>query len=152
MVKMREAFRPFAPAVSLEQVHRWFDVPAASELPYMTTIVDVRPEFTEHLPAITHVNGSARVQTVSHRDDPAFHALLRAVGKETGREMVLNTSFNVKGQPIVNTPREAICTFLATGIDFLFLEDLIVSRRASCKKDEVQFTLDGIAPAVSLHV
>src|SRR5256885_13922814 len=65
MVKMREAFRPFAPAVSLEQVHRWFDVPVGAELPYMITTVDVREEFRAQLPAITHVNGSARVQTVS---------------------------------------------------------------------------------------
>lgn len=128
MVKMREAFRPFAPAVSLEQVDRWFDVPAGTRLPYMIVTVDVRPEFRAALPAVTHVNGSARVQTVSNEDNAAFHALLRAVGKRTGREMVLNTSFNVKGQPIVNTPREAIETFLSTGIDDLFLEDTLVTR------------------------
>jgi carbamoyltransferase len=92
--------------------------------------VDVRPEFRDALPAITHVNGSARVQTVAARDNPEFHALLRAVGQTTGREMVLNTSFNVKGQPIVNTPREALDTFLGTGIEFLFLENTLVSRRS----------------------
>ncbi len=129
MVKMREAFRPFAPAVSLEQVSQWFDVPPMTELPYMITTVDVREEFRSQLPAITHVNGSARVQTVSGKDNPAFHTLLQAVGRITGREMVLNTSFNVKGQPIVNTPQEAICTFLGTGIEFLFLENILVSRR-----------------------
>jgi carbamoyltransferase len=129
MVKMREAFRPFAPAVSLEQAHLWFDVPPMTELPYMITNVDVRKEYREQLPAITHVNGSARVQTVSAKDNPEFHALLQAVGSATGREMVLNTSFNIKGQPIVNTPREALDTFLGTGIDFLFLESILVSRR-----------------------
>src|SRR5438094_5566902 len=77
----------------------------------------------------SHVDGSARVQTVSPSDNREFHALLEAVGKTTGREMVLNTSFNVKGQPIVNTPREAIETFLNTGIEFLFLEDTLVARR-----------------------
>jgi carbamoyltransferase len=82
------------------------------------------------LPAITHVNGSARVQTVSAKDNPDFHSLLRAVAEKTGREMVLNTSFNVKAQPIVNTPREAIQTFLDTGIDHLFLENFRVSRKA----------------------
>ena len=80
------------------------------------------------LPAITHVNGSARVQTVSQKDNREFHALLEAVGKTTGRQMVLNTSFNVKGQPIVNTPREAIYTFLGTGIEYLFMEDTLVRR------------------------
>jgi carbamoyltransferase len=129
MVKMREAFRPFAPAVSLEQVHQWFDVPPGTELPYMITTVDVREEFRAQLPAVTHVNGSARVQTVSSVDNEDFHALLRAVGKTTGREMVLNTSFNIKGQPIVNTPREAIETFLGTGIDYLFLDNVMVARR-----------------------
>lgn len=131
MVKKREAFRPFAPAVSLEQAHQWFDIPPMIELPYMIMTVDVQEKFRNELPAITHVNGSARVQTVSARGNPDFHSLLRAVGKTTGREMVLNTSFNVKGQPIVNTPREAIETFLGTGIDLLFLENVLVRRQTS---------------------
>jgi carbamoyltransferase len=88
----------------------------------------VRPEYRASLPAISHVNGSARLQTVSEQDNPDFHRLLKAVGATTGREMVLNTSFNVKGQPIVNTPEEAIETFLGTGIEFLFLENLLVFR------------------------
>jgi len=69
------------------------------------------------------------VQTVSTQDNPDFHHLLQAVGKKNGRQMVLNTSFNVKGQPIVNTPTEAIETFLGTGIDCLFLENHLVTRR-----------------------
>jgi len=90
--------------------------------------VNVREPFRSQLPAVTHVNGSARVQTVSAAGNPDFHALLKAVGTATGREMVLNTSFNVKGQPIVNTPREAIETFLGTGIDYLFLDDIGIGR------------------------
>lgn len=129
MVKMREAFRPFAPAVTHEQVHRWFDVPPRTELPYMIFIVDVRAEYRSELPAVTHVDGTARVQTVHRSDNCEFHTLLRAVGELSGREMVVNTSFNVKGQPIVNTPREAIETYLNTGIDALFLEDNLVQRR-----------------------
>lgn len=129
LVKMREAFRPFAPAVSLEQVDRWFEVAPATELPYMTVNVDVRAEHRASLPAITHVNGSARVQTVSSQDNTEFHELLGAVGRHTGREMVLNTSFNVKGQAIVNTPAEAIETFLTTGIEALFLENTLVRKR-----------------------
>jgi len=128
MVKKREAFRPFAPACSVEEAHLWFDVAPGTELPYMISVVDVRPEVQNLLPAITHVNGSARLQTVSVHDNPEFHALLRAVGETTGRQMVLNTSFNVKGQPIVNTPDEAIETFLGTGIEFLFLENVYVTR------------------------
>lgn len=129
MVKKREAFRPFAPAVSSEEVDRWFDVPAGTALPYMIATVAVRGEHRSALPAITHVDGSARVQTVSITDNPDFHALLEAVGNATGRRMLLNTSFNVKGQPIVNTPDEALETFLGTGIDCLFLENNLVTRK-----------------------
>ena len=129
MVKKREAFRPFAPAVTIEEVHHWFDVPPMTALPYMIAAVDVRSEHRSELPAVTHVNGSARVQTVSFVDNPDFHSLLKAIGERTGREMVLNTSFNVKGQPIVNTAKEAIETFLGTEIDALFLEDTLVVRR-----------------------
>jgi len=129
MVKKREAFRPFAPAVSFEQAHMWFDMKPGVHLPYMITTVKVRGAHRKFLPAITHVNGSARVQTVSEKDNPDFHVLLKEVGKVTGREMVLNTSFNVKGQPIVNTPKEAIETFLGTGIQALFLENHLITRR-----------------------
>ena len=130
MVKKREAFRPFAPACTVEEAHRWFEVAPGTQLPYMISIVDVRPEVRAQLPAITHVNGSARLQTVSTNDNPDFHTLLQAVGEATGSEMVLNTSFNVKGQPIVNTPEEAIETFLGTGIEFLFVENFYVTRSA----------------------
>ncbi|HEX5853275.1 MAG TPA: carbamoyltransferase C-terminal domain-containing protein [Solirubrobacteraceae bacterium] len=129
LVKMREAFRPFAPAVTLEQVDRWFDTPAGTELPYMTINLDVRPQHRAGLPAITHVNGSARVQTVSSTDNDEFHTLLQAVGRHTGREMVLNTSFNVKGQAIVNTPSQALDTLLETGITALFMENFVVRKR-----------------------
>jgi len=128
MVKKREAFRPFAPAVAIEEVDRWFDVPPMTVLPYMIATVKVREQYRETLPAITHVDGSARVQTVGEDDNPVFHSLLKAVGQVTGREIVLNTSFNVKGQPIVNTPHEAVETFLSTGIDCLFLENNLVTR------------------------
>ncbi|MBV9471895.1 MAG: hypothetical protein JO206_02920 [Solirubrobacterales bacterium] len=129
LVKMREAFRPFAPAVSLEQADRWFEVAPGTELPYMNVNVNVRPEHREALPATTHVDGSSRLQTVAGSDNSAFRLLLGAVGQRTGREIVLNTSFNVRGQPIVNTPAEAIETFLGTGIEALFLENTLVRKR-----------------------
>jgi len=128
MVRKREAFRPFAPACWIEEASRWFDVPVGEEHAYMISVVDLRPEYRAALPAISHVNGSAGLQTVSAQDHPQFHALLTAVGKTTDSQMVLNTSFNVKGQPIVNTPYEAIETFLATGIEYLFLENHHVTR------------------------
>ncbi|MGA2634752.1 MAG: carbamoyltransferase C-terminal domain-containing protein [Terracidiphilus sp.] len=128
MVKKREAFRPFAPACTVEEANQWFDLVPGEQHPYMISVVDVLPSARAKLPAITHVNGSARLQTVSVKDNPDFHALLMAVGKTTGRQMVLNTSFNVKGQPIVNAPNQAIETFLGTGIEFLFLENFHVTR------------------------
>ena len=128
-VKKRESFRPFAPAVTIEQVHRWFDVSTGTALPYMVATVDVRSEHRESLPAVTHADGSARVQTVSAAENADFHALLVALGERTGREMVVNTSFNVKGQPIVNSPSEAVETFLDTDMDALFIENRLVTRR-----------------------
>jgi carbamoyltransferase len=136
LVKMREAFRPFAPAVALEEVHRWFEAPPGTELPYMTINLQVRGEHRGELPAITHVDGSARVQTVSRGDNGEFHALLEAVGRLTGRALVLNTSFNVKGQAIVNTPEEALETFLGTGIGALFLEDVMIRKSADAAGGE----------------
>jgi carbamoyltransferase len=129
LVKMREAFRPFAPAVTLEQVDQFFQCAPGTEMPYMNVNVNVRPEYQTELPATTHIDGSARVQTVSDRDNDDFHTLLVALGRQTGREIVLNTSFNVKGQAIVNTPSEAIETFLGTGIQALFLENTLVRKR-----------------------
>jgi carbamoyltransferase len=131
MVKMREAFRPFAPAVSLREANRWFEIPNGADLRYMITTVDVREKYRRDLPAITHLNGSARLQTVSLEDNAEFHRLLQAVGQQTGRELVLNTSFNVKGQPIVNTPEEALSTFLSCGIDYLFLDNALICRKGS---------------------
>jgi carbamoyltransferase len=137
MVKMREAFRPFAPAVTLRQTTRWFEIPEGMELPYMITTVDVRPEYRGELPAVTHVDGSARLQTVAPEDNREFHALLEAVGRRTGREMVLNTSYNVRGQPIVNTPVQALETFLNCGIDAVFLENCLVRRKSEHSRNQL---------------
>jgi carbamoyltransferase len=131
MVKMREAFRPFAPAVLESEAPVYFDVPEGVAYPYMIIIVDVREEHRASFPAITHVDGTARLQTVSEEGNPVFHAVLTEVGKVTGVPMVLNTSFNVKGQPIVNTPAEAIDTYLRTGIDTLILDDYCLRKRPS---------------------
>ena len=140
MVKMREAFRPFAPAVTVRDASRWFNVTSGTELPYMITTVEVREEYRSELPAITHVDGSARLQTVSTVDNHAFHTLLEAVGRATGREMVLNTSYNVKGQPIVNTPEQALETFLNCGIDYLFLENSLVRRKRERSEQKAAYS------------
>ena len=88
MVKMREAFRPFAPAIAIEEAAQWFEVEKGTELPYMITIVDVRNEYRSQLPAITHVNGTARLQTVSAKNNCKFPRLC-AIGQATGGQIVL---------------------------------------------------------------
>jgi carbamoyltransferase len=127
-VKHRESFRPFAPAVPQEDAARFFDL--KGPLPFMTVVVPVRPEQQAALPAITHVDGTARVQTVDRVTNPRFWRLLRAFGERTGVPVLLNTSFNVMGEPIVCTPADAIRCFRTTDIDALVLEDLIVEKIA----------------------
>jgi len=125
-VKLREAFRPFAPAVLEERLEEVFE--ASGSLPYMLVAVPVRPAWKDRLPAVTHVDRSARVQTVTAAQNAFLHAVLSAFDRRTGVPVLLNTSFNVKGQPIVHTPREALETFLSTGIDSLFFGNLELSK------------------------
>ena len=127
-VKFREPYRPFAPSVLEEDVEKYFHFSGAS--PFMTVVCRVRDEKKGEIPAVTHVDGTARIQTVSRRTNPRFWKLIQEFNAMTGVPLVLNTSFNVKGQPMVNSPREAVETFLGTGIDALFLEHELVTRRA----------------------
>lgn len=129
-VKMREGFRPFAPACLREHAADWFDMTGLhGDSPHMLFVVPVWPEKQGAIPAVTHVDGSARVQTVTAQDNAPFHALLTEFHRLTGVPLVLNTSFNVKGEPIVNTPTDAIRCFLNTGIDLLVLDDYVVEKR-----------------------
>ncbi len=123
-VKFREGFRPFAPAVLEEEAARYFDLETPS--PYMLLICNVLPEFREELAGITHVDGTARVQTVSRSFSPLFHALLRELGRQTGIPVALNTSFNLRGMPIVETPADALRCFLSTRIDSLIMDRFLV--------------------------
>jgi carbamoyltransferase len=124
MVKKREGFRPFAPAVLEERAAEHFDMDRPS--PFMLETFQVRSELD--LPAITHVDGSARVQTVSRETNERFARLLQRFYDITGCPILLNTSFNVKGEPIVCTPEDALRCFITTEIDYLILEDFIISR------------------------
>ncbi len=130
LIKMREGFRPFAPAVVAERAAEYFEVDQGDEETYahMLFVVPVRPAHRTQLPAITHIDGTARVQTVSRETNPRFYGVLKAFEAETGLPVLLNTSFNVKGQPIVCTPTEAIDTFLAAHLDALVLGDFLVTR------------------------
>jgi len=124
LVKKREAFRPFAPSVAAERCAEFFDIEGPS--PFMLETAKVRDGAA--LPAITHVDGSARLQTVDAATDPRFHGLLTAFGERTGYPVLLNTSFNMRGEPIVCDPASALATFVRCRLDALVLGDLLVRR------------------------
>ncbi len=128
-IKFREFFRPFAPSVLLENVHEYFDVAPGTELPFMLKIPSVREEMKARLPAITHEDGTGRVQTVRRDVNPAYWDLITAVGQRTGIPVVVNTSFNVRGEPIVCSPEDAYNCFVKTGIDALFLGSYYLSEK-----------------------
>jgi carbamoyltransferase len=145
-VKFRESFRPFAPAVLAEDVADWFEHDSAS--PYMLMVADIRPErrramtpaeealfgidklnvVRSELPAITHVDYSARLQTVHAETNPAFHALLSAFKAKTGCPVLVNTSFNVRGEPIVCTPEDAFRCFMGSDIEMLVVGHCVLRK------------------------
>ncbi|HEV3383867.1 MAG TPA: carbamoyltransferase [Gemmata sp.] len=152
-IKFRESFRPFAPSVLAENAAEWFDLPRGQDSPYMLLVAPVRAEhrlnvtdeqldlLNTHqdlnvrlaiprstIPAITHVDYSARLQTVDRDRNPRFHALLQAFRDRTTCPMLVNTSFNVRGEPIVCTPEEALNCFLNTDMDALVLEDVVLRK------------------------
>ncbi|MEO1079820.1 MAG: carbamoyltransferase [Pseudomonadota bacterium] len=145
-IKFRESFRPFAPAVLAEDAEKYFELVGSS--PYMLQVANVREEFRRDVaaldqnrqgldrlktlrsefPAITHVDYSARVQTVSIDQNPSFHALLNRFKELTGHGMLVNTSFNVRGEPIVRTPEDAFRCFVNTEMDYLVIENFLLKR------------------------
>ncbi len=127
-VKHRQGFRPFAPAVLAEHAHEFFT--GAHHSPFMLLATDVRPDKREVIPAVTHVDGTARVQTVHRETNPRFHALISAFADRTGVPVVLNTSFNDRGEPIVESPADAVQTFLDTELDALVIHDWMLEKRA----------------------
>jgi carbamoyltransferase len=132
-VKYREDFRPFAPAVPLEVANHYFELPPHGDrlARFMSGVFRVRPEYRGRLAAVTHVDGTARVQTVDRAMNPLFHDLLCAYGKLSGLPVLLNTSFNLAGEPVVNTAVEGYSTFRRSGIDVLVAGGIVVNKRAS---------------------
>jgi carbamoyltransferase len=128
-VKFREEFRPFAPVIPLEDVPDWFSEHCAS--PNMSFALRVREDRRDRIPAVTHVNGRARLQTVTRKENPRIHAMLRRFERRTGVPVLLNTSFNVRGEPIVCTPADALSCFQRADMDALFLGDLLVRKRGA---------------------
>jgi len=131
-IKFREEFRPFAPVVPIEAADRYFDLPpgGARLARFMSGVFPVRPEWRSRLAAVTHVDGSARVQVLEREMAPRLHALLDAYGRRTGIPVLLNTSFNVAGEPIVARALEGYSTFRRGGIDLLVAGSTVVAKRA----------------------
>ena len=125
-VKHREAYRPFAPSVPVEHLQDYFDIKV--EVPFMLKVCQVLEQKKSVLPAITHVDGSARVQSVRAEINPRYHRLMMEFGKLTGVPVLLNTSFNIMGEPIVESPYDAIRCFFSTGLDVLVLGNYVIGK------------------------
>jgi len=126
-VKHRQAFRPFAPIVLAERANEVFECDGRDS-PFMLLAERVRPQWRDKIPAIVHVDGTARVQTIRQDQNARLYDLLKQFNALTGVPVLLNTSFNVKGEPIVETPEDAIRCFLTTGIDYLVLHDVLIAK------------------------
>ncbi len=130
-VKFREGFRPFAPSVVEERAAELFELPEGCTVPWMQKVFPVRPGARDGLAGVTHVDGSARLQTVSEGDDPLYHELITRFGEISGVPVLLNTSFNIKGEPMVLSPEDAIRCWASTGLDRLVLGPCVVRKGSS---------------------
>lgn len=154
-IKFRESFRPFAPSVLTEEARAWFDLETESPYMLMTAQVSEKrrlpvekkenqwgiewlhvPKST--IPAVTHVDGSARVQTVTRERSPDFYAILSEFYRLSGTPVLVNTSFNVRGEPIVESPEDAYRCFMRTDMDYLVLENFLL-----CKTDQPKMAAAG---------
>ena len=125
-IKRRESFRPFAPSILREHVGEWFE--EEDDVPFMMQVFQIRAEKRPLIPAVTHVDGSGRLQTVHRETNPRYHRLIETFRRLTGVPMVLNTSFN-ENEPVVCRPAEALDCFLRTRMDVLVLGDTMIDRR-----------------------
>ena len=144
-VKHREAFRPFAPVVLLEEAANWFEldgVDAAS--PFMLRIAPFKKDKMEQVPAVAHVDGTGRLQSVTKQANGRFYDLIKKFYEKTGVPIILNTSFNVMGEPIIETPEDALACLLSTGIDYCVLEDKIVTKKDAFRSEALGAMLDQI--------
>jgi carbamoyltransferase len=146
-IKYREPFRPFAPVVPVEVAERYFDVPPGGTrlARFMSGVFPVRREWQSQLQAITHVDGTARLQVLERGMAPRLHDLLEAYGRRTGIPVLLNTSFNLAGEPIVNRAVEGYSTFMRCGIDVLVAGQTRVMKRASTEKKTLVSGLKEVA-------
>jgi len=154
-IKFRESFRPFAPAVLREDVHEYFDTRERENSPYMLLVapvsekrlmsstptakkgLDKLKEVRSEIPAVTHVDNSARIQTIDAEHHPRFHRILQAFKARTGCPVVINTSFNVRGEPIVNNPHDAYACFMGTNMDALVMENFVLLKQDQPEGKEI---------------
>ena len=159
-IKFRESFRPFAPAILEEKVNEWFDLDVSS--PYMLLVSEVHKDKIipmkkkdkllfgidklnvkrSEIPAVTHVDYSARVQTVSEKTNKRFHKLIKSFYQKTNCPILVNTSFNVRGEPIVCSPTDAFNCFMGTNLDILVLENFILFKSKQKVKPNLDFVSD----------
>lgn len=126
-IKFRDSFRPFCPSVLEEDASKYF-LGKQTVSPYMTITYDVRKEMQAVIPAVTHVDGTARIQTVNESQNALYYRLLKTLKEKTGHGVVLNTSFNLSHEPIVCTPRDAIASFYASGLDALVIGNFVIEK------------------------
>ncbi|MDZ7344757.1 MAG: hypothetical protein ONA90_09640, partial [candidate division KSB1 bacterium] len=125
-IKFRESFRPFAPTVLEERVSEYFELDRPS--PYMLLVANVKAN-KRCIPSVTHVDGSARLQTISREQNPLYYDLIDEFYQHTGVPVIINTSFNIRGEPIVCTPKQAVNCFLRTGMDYLVIGNFLLDKK-----------------------
>ena len=138
-IKRRESFRPFAPSVLQEDVATYFEQDVYS--PFMMHVVKLKPEWRERMPAITHVDGTGRLQSVDRQSNALYHQLITAVKRRTGIGVVLNTSFN-ENEPVVDTPEQALACFVRTDMDALCLGNFVLVKERAAQSASAAEPID----------
>jgi len=143
MIKKREGYRPFAPSILEERVREFFEIAGDNiNLPFMSFVLKVKPEWREQLPAITHVDGTARLQTVSKTANPRYWHLINAFANKTGVPILLNTSFNNNAEPIVDSITDAIVCYLTSGLDYLVVGDYLATKKSYGKAQLINLSVN----------
>ena len=134
-VKHRENFRPFAPVVCVDDAKKYFEYEGEITLAadFMLMVYPIKKEYRKMIPAVTHVDGTGRLQTIRKKQNPVYYKLIKEFGKLSGIPIMINTSFNIRGEPIVCTPEDAYKCMMGTGIDYLVLENFLIRREDNPK-------------------
>ncbi len=138
-IKCREDFRPFAPSVLAEDITTYYQHDEQS--PYMLLVNTIKPEYEQLLEAVVHKNHTSRTQTVTEQDHPLFYKLIKAFKKHTGYGLLLNTSFNKRGMPIVETPLDALRFFTESKLDYLMMENVLIEKKETTSQPELLETI-----------